>query len=259
MLSKWSQQNAGGVLYLVAVPIGNVDDMTVRAIHILRDADLIVSEDPAATRLLLSHHNIDSPLTSYGPTHIKEKVAVLIDRLRNGARIAFVSDCGSPIIADPGSCLVTAAHAYGMRVVSVPGPSALTAAVAAAGFHAEAILFLGQLPSTQSGIRRRLGTVPLGPITTVAFCDPHTLALSLHVIAESAPRRHIALACDLTTPHERIVRGTVSSVRRTWHEFPGGQDITLILQGSVRPRARKKREERTERSQSASSRRITTR
>jgi len=259
MLSEQSQQNAGGMLYLVAVPIGQADDITVRAIHILREADLIVSEDPAATRRLLSHHKVDATLTSYGPTHIQEKVAVLIHRLRQGARIAFVSDCGSPVIADPGSCLVTAAHIHGIRVVSVPGPSALTAAVAAAGFHSDTFLFLGQLPRTRSGIRQRLHTAPDGPAVTVAFCDHETLALSLDVIAESAPRRHIALACDLTTPHERTVRGTVSSVRRTLHEFAGSRNITLILRGKIRPHERKKRGERTEPRQSASSRRITRR
>ena len=259
MPSEQSQQNAGGMLYLVGVPIGQADDITVRAIHILHDVDLIVSEDPAATQRLLAHHKVDATLTSYGPTHIQEKVAVLIHRLRQGARIAFVSDCGSPVIADPGSCLVTAAHSHGIRVVSVPGPSALTAAVAAAGFHSDTLLFLGQLPCTRTGIRQRFHMAPDGPAITVAFCNHETLALSLDVLAENAPRRHVALACDLTTPHERMVRGTVSSVRRMLHEFAESRNITLILRGKIGPQERKKRGEKTERRQSASSRRITTR
>jgi len=259
MLSERSQQNARGALYLVAVPIGHVDDITVRAIHILRDADVIVSENPAATRLLLTHHNIDTTITSYGPAHIEEKVAVLIDRLLKGMRIAFVSDCGSPVIADPGSCLVTAAHAHGIQVVSIPGPSALTAAVAAAGFPSDTILFLGQLPRTRSGIRRRLSIAPSGHITTVAFCGPDTLAPAIRTIAESAPRLRIVLACDLTTPRERIVTGTVSTVSRILHEFETGQDMTLIFRRPARQSAMKKRGKKTARGQSASSRRITTR
>ncbi|MBH0196327.1 MAG: 16S rRNA (cytidine(1402)-2'-O)-methyltransferase, partial [Nitrospira sp.] len=112
-----------GVLFLVAVPIGNMDDLTLRAIRILHDADLIASEDPGKTRQLLSHHGIDTTLTSYGPTNIEEKAAVLIDRLHRGAHIALVSDCGSPVIADPGALLVASAYAHGIQVISIPGPS----------------------------------------------------------------------------------------------------------------------------------------
>lgn len=259
MQSEQSQQNAGGALYLVAVPIGHFDDITVRAIHILRDAEVIVSENPAATRLLLAHHQIDATVTSYGPADIREKVAVLIDRLQKGMRIAFVSDCGSPVIADPGSCLVTAAHTHGIPVVSVPGPSALTAAAAAAGFPSEIILFLGQLPHTRLGIRRRLSIAQTRHVTTVAFCSPDTLAPAIRTIAESAPRLRIVLACDLTTPHERIVAGTASTVSRMLHEFQTSRDMTLIFRGRVRLSAMKKRGKKTERDQPASSRRIMTR
>ncbi|MBH0209805.1 MAG: rRNA (cytidine-2'-O-)-methyltransferase, partial [Nitrospira sp.] len=119
-----------GTLSLVAVPIGNSGDLTVRAIRTLAAADVIASEDPAATQDLLAHHGLTTKITSYGPSHIKEKVAVLIHRLREGAHVALVSDTGSPVVADPGALLVQAARSNGIRVVSVPGPSALTAAVA---------------------------------------------------------------------------------------------------------------------------------
>jgi 16S rRNA (cytidine1402-2'-O)-methyltransferase len=259
MPSEWSQQNARGVLYLVAVPIGHIDDITLRAIHILREADVIASENPAATRLLLSHHAIDATVTSYGPTHINEKVSVLIDRLQQGARIAFVSDCGSPVIADPGSCLVTAAHAHGIQVVSVPGPSALTTAIVAAGLDCDTVLFLGQLPETTSGIRRRLSVDPTGQTTTVAFCTPDTLALALHTVEERTPRRRVMLACDLSKPSERIVRGTAASMRRMLNDIQPDQDITLILIGRTPRSAKKKPGKKTQPAQSASSRRINTR
>lgn len=259
MPSERSQQNARGALYLVAVPIGHVADITLRAIHILRNADIIATENPAATCLLLSHHGIDATLTSYGPTHIDEKVSVLIDRLQQGARIAFVSDCGSPVIADPGSRLVTAAHAHGIQVVSVPGPSALTAAIVAAGLACDTVLFLGQLPETASGIRRRLSVDSTGQTTTVAFCTPDTVALALHTIAERTPRRRVMLACDLSKPHERIIRGTATSVRRTLNNIQPDQDITLILIGITPRNAKKKGGKETQRGQAASSRRINTR
>jgi len=259
MPSKQSQQNAGGTLYLVAVPIGHVDDITLRAIRILRDADVIASENPAVTRLLLAHHGIDTTLTSYGPIHIEEKVAILIDRLRQGARIAFVSDSGSPVIADPGSRLVTAAHAHGIQVVSVPGPSALTAAVVAAGLPNDTLLFLGQLPETRSGIRRRLSIGIPGRTPTVTFCTADTLGPALETIAESAPRRRLFLACDLTKPSEQIVKGTAAQVRRALNGVQPYQDITLIVTGNETRNVKKKQAKKTRPTQSASSRRITTR
>jgi len=259
MRSEQSQQNAGGVLYLVAVPIGHADDITLRAITTLRDVDVIVSENPAATSRLLSRHRIDATLTSYGPTRIDEKVSVLLDHLRKGARIALVSDCGSPVIADPGSRLVTSAHAQGIQVVSVPGPSALTAAIVAAGLSSDTLLFLGQLPTTRAGIRHRLSMDPTGRTTIVAFCTPDTLAPALDTVAEYTPRRRIVLACDLTKPRERIVQGTASSVRRILNTIQPAEDITLILRGSNRLNAKKKRSNRSPHDQSASSRRINTR
>ena len=256
MRSKQSQQNAGGVLYLIAVPIGHPDDITLRALAILCDVDIIASENPAATGLLLSRHGINATVTSYGPTGIDEKVSVLLARLRQGARIALVSDCGSPVIADPGSRLITSAHAQGIHVVSVPGPSALTAAIVATGLSFDTMLFLGQLPTTRAGIRHRLTVEQTGRTTIVAFCTPDTLAPALDTIAAHTPRRRIALACDLTTPQEQIIQGTAVSVRRILNTIRPAQDITLILKGINHRRAKKKPGKHLSRDQSASSRRI---
>lgn len=271
MQQEQSQQSAGtemtsgeppskpGVLFLVAVPIGNVDDLTIRAIRILREADLIASEDPGKTRQLLSHHGIDAILTSYGPTNIKEKAAILIDRLHRGAQIALVSDCGSPVIADPGALLVASAHAQGIRVISVPGPSALTAAVAAAGLPGAGFVFLGQLPETRGGMRRRLSIHPIGTISAVAFCTGTSLTLALNTLAVVAPRCHVTLACDLTKPNEQIMRGTVFQIRRALKNLPATQDITLILTGKRTRMVRTGRNKRATPAQSLSSRRISTR
>jgi 16S rRNA (cytidine1402-2'-O)-methyltransferase len=271
MQQEQSQQSAGtemtsgeppsmpGVLFLVAVPIGNVDDLTLRAIRILREVELIASEDPGKTRQLLSHHGIDATLTSYGPTNIEEKAAILIDRLRRGAQIALVSDCGSPVIADPGALLVANAHAQGIRVISVPGPSALTAAVAAAGLPGAGFVFLGQLPETRGSIRRRLSIHPIGTVSAVAFCTGTSLALALDTLAVVAPQCHVTLACDLTKPNERIIRGTVFQIRRALKNLPATQAITLILTGKRKKMVRTGRNTRATPAQSLSSRRISTR
>jgi 16S rRNA (cytidine1402-2'-O)-methyltransferase len=248
-----------GVLFLVAVPIGNVDDLTLRAIRILREADLIASEDPKKTRQLLSHHGIDATVTSYGPTNIKEKADILLDRLHQGAQIALVSDCGSPIIADPGALLVASAHAQGIQVISIPGPSALTAAVAMAGLPCGRFVFLGQLPETRAGIRRCLSTHSIGTIPAVAFCTGTSLALALDTLAVVAPRCHVTLACDLTKPNERIMRGTVLQIRRDVKNLPTSEDITLILTEKIKRMVRTGMNKSAAPAQSLSSRRINTR
>jgi 16S rRNA (cytidine1402-2'-O)-methyltransferase len=230
-----------GILYIVAVPIGHLDDLTLRAIRILGKVDLIASEDPAATQLLLSHHGIEAALTSYGPTNLKEKVAILIHRLQRDARIALVSECGSPVIADPGCLLVAAAHSHGIQVISVPGPSALTAAVAAAGLSGDSFFFQGRLPETKSRMRRCLADCLRHQIPTVAFCTPLSLALALRTIAEIAPRRTIVLAGDLTKPEELIIRGTARQVQQRLENVQPTQGVTLILMGGKTIGARQTR------------------
>ncbi|MCP9439603.1 MAG: SAM-dependent methyltransferase [Nitrospira sp.] len=259
MSFEQSQQNSEGILSLVAVPIGHADDITLRALHVLRDADLIVSEDPAATRRLLAHHGIDTALTSYGPTDIKQKAAVLLDRLKQGKRIVLVSDCGSPMIADPGSILVAAAHAHGIRVVSIPGPSALTAAISVAGLATDDFLFLGQLPDTKQAIRHRLAGHLAGETAIVAFCPVESLSYVLRAIAETAPRRHLTLACDLTTPHERTLRGTAHQIQHLLAPSPPFSNLTLVISGKTKRNDRRRTRKAENFDQSLSSRRISTR
>lgn len=225
------RSDKSGTLSLVAVPIGHLDDLTVRAIRTLAAADVVASEDPAATQVLLAHHGLTAKITSYGPTNIQNKVPILIHRLQQGAHIAFVSDTGSPVVADPGSLLVKSAHAHGIRVVSVPGPSALTAAVAAAGLSSHSWFFEGPLPDTKSALRRRLQSRLEDNAPTVAFCSALSLVFAVHTIAAIAPRRHIMLLCDLTKPVEQIIQGTARQVFRKLDKAVKAQDITLIVNG----------------------------
>jgi 16S rRNA (cytidine1402-2'-O)-methyltransferase len=159
--------------------------------------------------------------------------------LQQGAHVALVSDRGSPVVADPGSLLVQSAHAHGIRVVSVPGPSALTAAIAATGFPSSSFFFEEPLPEMKSSLRRRLETLIQNTTPTVVFCSARSVVFALRTIAAIVPRRRLALVCDLTKPNERIIQGTAVHVLRNIAEAVTAQDITLILKGG-RPRTQRR-------------------
>ncbi|MEK9140639.1 MAG: ribosomal RNA small subunit methyltransferase I [Nitrospirota bacterium] len=267
MRTKQSQQNAGaamtsvnrphqsGTLYVVAVPIGHPDDVTVRAIQILGKVDLIASEDPNVTQRLLMHHGIQATVTSYGPRNLQEKAAVLLQRLQQGGHVAFVSDCGSPLVADPGHLLVAAAHAHGIPVVPVPGPSAIIAALTAAGLPCDSFYFLGHLPSRASHIDRCLLNSLKREVPTVAFCTKASVARALKTLGELAPVRSVVVAYDLTKPTESVIRGTACEVLERLHLTRGG-DVTLVLAGKD---GTESDDHGVRRAQSLSSRRIKTR
>ena len=267
MPTKRSQQNVGasrasvsppnrnGTLYVVAVPIGHPDDMTVRAIRILGEVDIIASENPRMTQQLLIHHGIQATVTSYGPSNLREKAAVLVQRLQQGIDVAFVSDCGAPLVADPGHLLIADAHAQGIPVVPVPGPSAIIAALTVAGFSCESFHFLGHLSNAPSRVARYLidSLKRNGP--TVAFCTGTVAAHVLKTLDGIAPRALVTVAYDLTKPHERIIRGTACEVLKRLRSAQG-QEVTLVLAG----RDGTESDERgARRAQSLSSRRIKTR
>lgn len=264
MPAKQSQQNLrptaasetgssqNGRLYVVGVPIGDPDDITVRGIHVLKTVDLIASEDPQATQRLLAHHQIQATITSYGPHHLKEKVEVLLQRLRQGADVALVSDCGSPLIADPGHLLVAAAHAQRIPVVPVPGPSAVIAALTATGLPCDSFFFLGHLPDSPTSIAHRLTEALERKVPTVIFCTVASVSCTLGILSRVAPRCHVALGCDLTRSNERILAGTARQVHQKLSSI-ANQDLTLILAGT---KGRRRTASRRKQDQSLSSRRI---
>ena len=229
-MTSVSRPHRSGTLYLVAVPIGHPDDVTVRAIRILGQVGLIASEDPKVTQQLLTHHDIQATVTSYGPRNLKEKAAVLLQRLQQGIDVAFVSDCGSPLIADPGQFLVAAAHRHAIPVVPVPGPSAIIAALTAAGFSCDSFSFLGHLPSTPSRIAPYLIDSLRRKGPTVAFCTGTEVSRILKTLRGISPRRSVAVAYDLTKPNEHIIRGTACEVRERLRPSRG-REVTLVLAG----------------------------
>ncbi len=240
MRTKRSQQNLGaaaasesqplriGRLYVVAVPIGHPDDLTVRGIQILRTVDIVASEHPVATQQLLVHHQIHATVTSYGPCNLKEKAKVLVQRLQQGIDVALVSDCGSPLIADPGHLLVSLAHAHRIPVVPVPGPSAVIAALTAAGLPCDSFYFLGHLPNSRARIARCLTDALMREIPTVIFCTVTSVAHALRTLTVIAPLRRVVLACDLTRSNERILCGTARQVSQYLPSL-AGQDMTLVV------------------------------
>lgn len=240
---------------MVAVSIGHPDDVTVRAIRILGEVDIIASEDPNMTRQLLRHHGIQATVTSYGPRNLKEKAAVLLHRLRQGIDVALVSDCGSPLVVDPGHFLVAVAHAHGIPVVPVPGPSAIIAALTAAGFSCESFYFLGHLPSAPSRIAQHLNDSLKRDGPTVVFCAGTVVARILKTLDDISSGCFVAVAYDLTKPNERIIHGTAREVREKLCPDQG-EDVTLVLAGKD---GTELNDQGARRAQSISSRRIKTR
>ncbi len=200
-----------GRLSVVGVPIGHPDDLTIRAISVLRSADVIASEDPQATQRLLAHHRIDSPLTSYGHHNRDEKTAVLIDRIRGGTHVAFVTDAGTPAVFDPGAYLVRAALQQGLPVIAVPGPSALTAALSCAGVDGDRVTFVGRLPAAHTARRTLLRQLRARRETLVIFDVGAQLSRTLRELFDVMGDRDLTIASNLTRSDERLSRTTLKT------------------------------------------------
>ena len=220
-----------GTLYLVATPIGNLEDITARALRVLREASLIAAEDTRHTRQLLAHFDIHTPLTSYFEHNKLAKLDEVLSALAAGD-VALVSDAGTPGLSDPGYELVRAALDAGHAVVPIPGSSALLAALVASGLPTDAFVYLGFLPRKDSVRQRLLGSVAREPRTLVAFEAPHRLLDALRDIESTLGDRPVAVARELTKLHEEIFRGRASAA---WAHFAQKEilgEITLVIGGA---------------------------
>jgi 16S rRNA (cytidine1402-2'-O)-methyltransferase len=214
-------------LYVVATPIGNLEDVSPRALRILGEVGAIAAEDTRVTARLLARHGIRKPFVSYrAPVERRGLPRVMAELDQHD--VALVSDAGTPTLSDPGQALVTAAWAAGHTVVPIPGPSAVTAALSAAGYGGPGFTFLGYLPRKPGDLRRLLATLTGDPRPTVAFDSPYRIRKSLAIIAEVMPQRHLTLTRELTKLHEQIVRGTASEVLAELAD-PARGEITLVL------------------------------
>jgi len=221
-----------GTLYLVATPIGNLEDISLRALRILREATVIAAEDTRHTRKLLARHRITARLVSLHEGNEQARTPVFVRRILGGDSVALVSDAGTPGLSDPGVMLVRAAAEAGISVVPVPGPSAVLAALVASGLPAEPVTFLGFLPPRGADRRRALEPVRDLPHTLVVFEAPHRLRETLDDLLVSLGDRRIAVARELTKVHEEVYRATLSeTVRRFSAETPRGE-FTLVIEGA---------------------------
>jgi 16S rRNA (cytidine1402-2'-O)-methyltransferase len=223
---------SAGVLYIVATPIGNLEDIAARALRILREVDLIAAEDTRQTRKLLSRYEIATPLTSYHDSVEASKAPVLIEQIKAGKNIALVSDAGTPMLSDPGARLVRGAVEAGIRIIPVPGPSALTAALSASGLSVERFVFEGFLPAKRTERRERLRLLRDEQRTLFFFEAPHRVQETLGDILEILGDRQMVLAREITKIHEEFLRGAVSEMIAESERRRLKGEITLIVSGS---------------------------
>lgn len=196
-----------GTLYLVATPIGNLEDITLRALRVLRECDVVAAEDTRHTGQLLRHFEITKPLLSYFQFNEAKRSEEIIARLQRGEKVALVTDAGSPGISDPGERVVKAALAAGLRVEAIPGPCALVAALTASGLPTEEFHFIGFLPHKSGQRRNKLESLKAFDGTLVLYESPYRIARLLEELAGSYPQRKIVLARELTKKFEEFLRG----------------------------------------------------
>jgi 16S rRNA (cytidine1402-2'-O)-methyltransferase len=219
-----------GTLYVVATPIGNLEDITLRALRVLREVAVIAAEDTRRTARLLQHYSISTPTTSVHEHNERARVPALLERLAGGESVALVSDAGTPVLSDPGTLLVAAAHAAGIRVEPVPGPSAALAAVSASGLPAGEVLFLG-FPPPRAGARRRwLEALAAERRLLVLYEAPHRVRETLQDLLAVWGDRPMAVARELTKMHENLVVGPISGQIDRLGDPRG--EYTLVVAGA---------------------------
>ncbi len=216
-----------GCLSIVATPIGNLEDITLRALRVLREADLIAAEDTRRTARLLQHYSISTPTTSLHAHNERRKTPILLARLEAGARVALVCDAGTPTVSDPGARLVAEAIKRGIRIEPVPGPSAVTAAVAASGFPADTFTFLGFPPAKGSARENWFRNAAADPAVVVFFEAPHRIESALGLLTKFCGSRVAAVLREVTKQHEELVRGPISSIAQLLSRRVG--EFTIVL------------------------------
>ncbi|MGH7764407.1 MAG: 16S rRNA (cytidine(1402)-2'-O)-methyltransferase [Candidatus Dormibacteraceae bacterium] len=217
-------------LFVVATPIGNLEDISARAVRVLSEVSAIAAEDTRVTSRLLARHGLRKPFISYRAPVERRGLPKVIAALDEGD-VALVSDAGTPTLSDPGQALVTAAWAAGHTVVPIPGPSSVTAALSIAGYGGPGFTFLGYLPRKPGEIRKLLATLMDDARPAVAFESPYRINKSLALIAGSLPDRSLTVTRELTKLHEEVLRGTAAEVLAALGERARGE-FTLVISGA---------------------------
>ncbi len=221
--------NKNGCLYLVATPIGNLEDITVRALRVLGEADLIACEDTRQTAKLLRHYNIDKKTISYHEHNEMTRAPELVIGLEEGAKVALVTDAGTPGISDPGHHLISLCLRHHIAIVPIPGPSAVIAALTASGLPTEEFLFVGFLPSRTGERRKALEALAHEPRTIVLYESPHRIVEMLGEAVELLGRRPAVIARELTKIHEEFLRGDLAELLVRVQQNPPRGEITILI------------------------------
>ena len=217
-----------GHLVVCPTPIGNLEDVTLRVLAALREADIVACEDTRRTRTLLDRYGVNAHLVSYHEHNERERSGELVARMRDGAVVALVSDAGTPLVSDPGFVLVQGCVAAGLAVEVLPGPSAALSALVASALPVDRWRFVGFLPRKRSELERVLSS----PETVVAFESPRRVGASLAVLASLDPERPVAVCRELTKVHEEVVRGRVAELAERYSGEPPKGEIVLVVGGA---------------------------
>jgi 16S rRNA (cytidine1402-2'-O)-methyltransferase len=215
-------------LVVCPTPIGNLEDVTLRALRELSDADLVLCEDTRRTRILLERHGVRSRLRSFHRHNERQRIAEVLPLLEAGERVALASDAGLPGVNDPGASLIVAVLDRGLPVTVLPGPSAVETALVASGLVGERYTFVGYLPRTRAGLERLWGELSMWTWPAVAFESPNRLPASLASLAEAEPHRPVAVCRELTKRFEEVVRGSAREVAERFRSAPKGE-VTLVV------------------------------
>jgi len=226
-----------GTLYLVATPIGNLEDISLRALRVLREVAWVAAEDTRQTRKLLTHHSIHARVISLHEHNERARTPELIARLLAGESVAVVSDAGTPTVSDPGYGLVSAAAGAGIPIVPIPGPSAFLSALVASGLPTVPVTFFGFLPASPGDRRRTLEGLRTIEHTLVLFEAPHRLASTLRALQEAWGDRRVAVARELTKIHEEVFRGRLSEALQHFSTNHPRGECTLVVEGAGDRRA----------------------
>jgi len=220
-----------GALYVVATPIGNLEDISMRAIRVMKESDIIAAEDTRHTKIMLNYFQISTPLISLHEHNEKEKSALIIEKIKAGKDIVYVTDAGTPCISDPGYFLISKAHHENIQVIPVPGPSAVIAALSVSGFPADSFVFCGFLPARQNDRKKYLQILKIEERTIVFYESPMRIKASLNDLRDILGNREIVLAREITKKFEEIRRGDISSIidELTGRKIKG--EITIIIKG----------------------------
>lgn len=222
--------NKKGILYVVGTPIGNLEDITLRALKILKEVDGIICEDTKKSIIILEKYGIKKTLFSYFKPKEKEKSEKILDMLEEGKNLALISDAGTPLISDPGTIIVSEAHKRGIKVVSIPGPSSVTSALSVSGFSSDRFIFEGFLPKKSGEIEKRLNLIKDLPHTIVFFVPGRDLRKSLEFILKCLGNRKVCIARELTKYYEEVKIGDIEEVLECLEDVKG--EVTLIVEGT---------------------------